>query len=245
MMTFRAGYRVGQGATRGFTLIELLTVIAIIAILMSLVVPALRSARGKGAEAKCIMNVRQLIVARRLYAADHFGNMIPNRPVWPDDPKGWATWRWVLQAQYGTSKDLFLCPSAPNAYSEAGRGEGFATAKSDLPANYTQIGEVFGNDDKSRRLSIISSPTTQLELIEFRDYWPDMNMGSWGWTWADGYGVFGFWHEGKATAGYVDGHVAVLKLSETVTPHCQWDTPAGPHDGRLHPEYNYMLTHYK
>lgn len=234
-----------QPRSRGFTLIELLSVIAIIALLISLTVPTLGRIRAKGAEAKCVSNVRQLLVARKLYAADHFGNMVPNRPLWPEDSRGRATWRWVLRSSYDAAPDLFRCPSAPNAYTEAGRPENFAPATSDLPANYTQIGEVFGNDDKSRRISIISMPASQLELIEFRDYWADMNMGSWGWIWADGYGVYGFWHEGRATAGYTDGHVEVKKLSRTVTPDCGWDTPAGPHDGRNHPEYSYMLDHYR
>jgi prepilin-type N-terminal cleavage/methylation domain-containing protein len=228
-----------------FTLIELLVVIAIILILASLLTPAVTGALQKAREAKCTGQLRQLLVGRQLYAGDNYGNLIPNRPPWPEDPRGWCTWRWYIKERYNTAAELFRCPSAPNAYSEAGRGEGFATAQSDVPANFAQVSEVYGNDTKSRREALIAEPSHQVELIEIRDYWPDMNMGSWGWVWADGYGVYGYWHGLRTAAGYADGHVSVRKLGATVTPVCGWDTPAGPHDGSAHPEYNYMLDPYK
>jgi prepilin-type N-terminal cleavage/methylation domain-containing protein/prepilin-type processing-associated H-X9-DG protein len=232
-------------ARAGFTLIELLVVLAIMMILMSLLTPAVTGALGKAKASTCSSQVRQLLIARSTYAADSYGNLIPDRPPWPDDPRGWCTWRWFLKERYGVGPANFVCPAAPNAYSEAGRGEGFATAQSDVPANFAQIGEVFGNDTKSRREAQISAPSRQIELIETRDYWPDMNMGSWGWVWADGYGVYGYWHSLRTTAGYADGHVEIKKLGATATPECQWDTPAGPHDGATHGEYGYMLDHYK
>jgi prepilin-type N-terminal cleavage/methylation domain-containing protein/prepilin-type processing-associated H-X9-DG protein len=59
----------------GFTLIELLAVIAIILILLSLLVPALSSARERGRRAVCASNERQLIAACLFYAGDHDGQM--------------------------------------------------------------------------------------------------------------------------------------------------------------------------
>ena len=48
---------------RGFTLVELLVVIAIIGILMSMILPAVQSARESGRKAACMNNIRQLQLA--------------------------------------------------------------------------------------------------------------------------------------------------------------------------------------
>ena len=47
----------------GFTLIELLVVIAVIAILMAILLPAIKAAREQGKCAACLNNLRQLTLA--------------------------------------------------------------------------------------------------------------------------------------------------------------------------------------
>ncbi len=61
---------------KGFTLIELLVVIAVIALLMALLVPVLRSAREQGQRAVCLSNLRQLTLAWVAYADDHDGKLV-------------------------------------------------------------------------------------------------------------------------------------------------------------------------
>lgn len=59
--------RVLKNETRGFTLIELLTVITIIGILASVVIPSLTGAREKARDAKRITEVSQIVLGIELY----------------------------------------------------------------------------------------------------------------------------------------------------------------------------------
>lgn len=63
----------GRPIRFAFTLIELLVVIVIIAILASLLLPALTAARDKARRVACMSNVDQLTTAHTLYASDHDG----------------------------------------------------------------------------------------------------------------------------------------------------------------------------
>jgi prepilin-type N-terminal cleavage/methylation domain-containing protein len=68
----------------GFTLIELLVVIAIIAILMAVLMPALKRSREQGQRAACLSNLKQLQLAWILYA-DENDDKIVNCEAGPED----------------------------------------------------------------------------------------------------------------------------------------------------------------
>ena len=64
---------------RGFTLVELLVTIGVIAILASLLFPALSAAKAKANRIKCMNNLRQVNLALTMYAGDNDGQIPPRR----------------------------------------------------------------------------------------------------------------------------------------------------------------------
>ena len=80
----------------GFTLVELLVVIGIIAILMSMLMPALSRAKGKAHRISCMNNIRQIGMAGTMYAGDHDGEY-PRRAHLTN------CWVFALKTYYGNN----------------------------------------------------------------------------------------------------------------------------------------------
>ena len=88
---------VGRKSTRqgppAFTLVEMLVVIAIIAILAGLLLPALAKAKEHGKRAKCMSNLHQIHTAVMMYVDENEDVMynvdgdIPNHGQWTSNPR--------------------------------------------------------------------------------------------------------------------------------------------------------------
>ena len=70
-----------------FTLIELLIVVAIIAILAGMLLPALNSAREKARSISCLSKIKQVNLEMNMYADSH-DDYLPARGSWPPSALG-------------------------------------------------------------------------------------------------------------------------------------------------------------
>jgi len=78
------GHRSARLRRAGFTLVELLVVIGIIALLISILMPALTRARNQALSVKCANQIRQIYMACQMFAADNKGHL-PRASVGPAD----------------------------------------------------------------------------------------------------------------------------------------------------------------
>jgi prepilin-type N-terminal cleavage/methylation domain-containing protein len=178
---------------RGFTLVELLVVIGIIALLISILLPALNKARESANRTKCMANMKQVMTALMNYCTDNKGAIIvppgytegvgtAGRSYYMQNPGTWdgvlnyttGEFMRYLAVSPGTREQLMTCPSEYGLNPRpTARSAGSGTQIVMTPRNFTyswnyMIKAAVEGAGPVRRFSQIKNPTHKILLIEER-----------------------------------------------------------------------------
>jgi prepilin-type N-terminal cleavage/methylation domain-containing protein/prepilin-type processing-associated H-X9-DG protein len=207
----------------GFSLIELLVVVAVVAILAAMVLPALAQAKEKGRQTSCINSVRQQTLALIMYADDHDGVLPPT--AYNDGNGNEVDWPSMLDSYLNYVAKIHLCPtdrkSQVNSYGLNELAFVDLTDPSPLPpkrlASFrSPSGSIMQGDIGTEDDFVTQRPDT-LKLVapgsvlnDDKDARPSMR------------------HTGRCDLGFMDGHGEHLLLRQFYTnqnPTNKWFIP--------------------
>ena len=216
--------------TKAFTLIELLVVIAIIAILMAIIMPALRAVRDQAKRVHCVSNVKTLSLGWFMYQDENDGDLVPGHT----DPGNWvlrppdnstieqkkdALRGGLLFPYVGKAVDVYRCPADDRDKNP----EQFTFRSFSIAGGAN--GEDWSGYTEAKKYTDLKRPATRyifVEEIDPRGY----NVGSWQMnpgpkTWVD---PVAMWHNKQSTLGFADGHA---EMHRWVDPHfIEWNLRA-------------------
>ena len=205
---------------RAFTLVELLVVIGIIALIVSMLLPALGRARDQARQVRCLSNMRQLTIAWTMYANDSKGRICSSntRPLGTAEAKycwttveasGAETINSIQQGvlyKYVTTMDVYHCPNL------------------EYPRTYSINGLLLGEGDADRntnkiysRMTDIKHPHATFVFIEEYD-----NRG---------FEINSFWVPAYPATNWVDipspfhGRVGLLAFADGHAQTWRWTDP--------------------
>ncbi|MCG3125601.1 MAG: hypothetical protein CHACPFDD_00426 [Phycisphaerae bacterium] len=106
----------GRKSVRAFTLIELLVVVAIIALLISILLPSLQGAREQGKRAYCLGNERGIGTACNAYASEYNDLIIPIHQMMRRTTGAFWKWRMVNWFAWGGRSGVKPFPGSAGGF---------------------------------------------------------------------------------------------------------------------------------
>lgn len=194
-----------------FTLVELLVVIAVIAVLLSLLMPALKGAMEKCTALKCAGNLKQVGIALCMYVSDHDGVS----PVICVNPKIDDTYHWFGNPgiwPYLSSKEAKTAGAFANSIVNCPKSGGYAYLAYSYGRMYTYNLKLFKDGSWPNycnlappRLSKVATPSGTIEVYESLDTTSHWSPYFW-------YVNYAPWHHSNGINSlFIDGHVAWRK----------------------------------
>lgn len=170
---------------QGFTLIELLVVISIIALLISILLPALSNARKSAQDVSCLNMLKQWGIALGVYESQSNGYTLPVRlKLQGPSTKDWVQNTLLFDAMgqdhvtlgYGFVSPSMACPRAEFIKTQEGSGD-YAGR---YPIQYSYGGNVSAftgsqlldtTTQIAYRLDMIYKPSYKLAMADALDWW--------------------------------------------------------------------------
>ncbi|OHB53742.1 MAG: hypothetical protein A2Y12_18860 [Planctomycetes bacterium GWF2_42_9] len=237
----------------GFTLVELLVVISIIAVLLSILMPALSKVRKQAQSVVCCTNLKQVGLGMHLYTRanndtfmKYYGESISE--------KAWFT-RLVKDGklysdniiEYVSGYGVFFCPSytiSPNCYKSAADKKRYPNLRDyQIRQGWIAYGmnARLTDDGGATKPAKITEIKTPANMIMMTDAWhkndplmpafaggKSLVTGTW---FTRGYYNAGIddvalWHQGAANVLWVDGHVTRVKAPNQKSDSSIYDASA-------------------